>query len=66
MLFKDLLNVIEDDEIMVGFFDKQGNRIDDFGIYSTYDIDPEGKVLSVSTAYYDSDDDGILCISVEI
>lgn len=66
MLFKDLLSVIDDDEIMVGFFDKQGVRVDDFSIYYTADIDPEGKVLGISTTYNGNDDDGMLCIAVEI
>lgn len=66
MLFKDLLDVVDDDEIEVGFFDKQGNRVEDFGIYCTADVSPEGRVLGISTAYNGSDDDGILCISVEI
>lgn len=66
MLFKDLLDVIDDDEIVVGFFDKQGVKVDDFGIYFTADIDSEGKVLGISTTYNCNDDAGILCIAVEI
>lgn len=66
MLFKDLLDVIDDDEIMVGFYNKQGVKVDDFGIYFTADIDPEGKVLGISTTYNCNDDAGMLCIAVEI
>lgn len=66
MLFQDLLNVIDDDEIMVGFFDEQGNKVDDFGIYNTADMIAVGRVLNVTSAYSGNDDDGIICISVEV
>lgn len=66
MLFQDLLNVIDDDKIMVGFFDKQGNKVDDFGIYNTADMVVVGKVLNVTSAYSSNGDGSIICISVEI